>query len=89
MLCNSCKKLALFSKQHKCVNCPRLCVYKEEKWCKYCSTVKGICSVCGKPVKLIKGIRATEEPNSTQPRTQIQKTHPFFGGGCRSCGGNR
>jgi len=81
MYCNKCLSLTLFPQNHKCVNCPRLCLYKQDKWCNYCSTVKKICSVCGRPIQ--KNNMTREE----KVKTQIQKTHPFFGnGGCKSCG---
>ena len=85
MLCVTCSKLALLPLNHKCVNCPRLCGYKEERWCKYCSAIKLICSVCGRKI-----IAETNIVKAEPKKTQIQKNHPFFGpesGGCRKCGG--
>jgi len=82
MLCNSCLNLAKYPQQHKCVNCPRLCAYKEDKWCTYCSAMKKICSICGKTIQFVNKM-ASDKPRATS----IQKIHPFFGGGCSKCGG--
>jgi len=80
MFCNQCLTLALFPQNHKCINCPRLCKTKQEKWCSYCSSIRYICAVCGKPIQ--KDGASRQE----KVKTQIQKTHPFFNGGCKSCG---
>lgn len=83
MLCKNCEKLALFPQHHGCCNCPRFCNYREEKWCNYCSNIKNICSVCGRPIK-------RDESVSKELEEQIKKVHPnFHGSGCRHCGGSR
>jgi len=79
MYCNKCLALALLPQNHKCINCPRLCKYKQEKWCAYCSSIKKICAVCGK------SINGTNQTNQ-KAKTQVQRIHPFFNGGCKSCG---
>jgi hypothetical protein len=68
--CKKCEKLAFLNQPHKCINCPRYCNNKEDRWCSFCSTTKNICQVCGKDM----GTKPSEE-----------KIHPFYGGGCKTC----
>ncbi len=82
MLCINCSKLANFSKQHACINCPRFTEGSVMKFCSYCSETKKICAVCGKPV-------GSNDLISQQLSEQIEKIHPFYGGGCRTCGGRK
>lgn len=79
MYCNECSKLAFFPKKHKCINCPRLCKSRQDKWCSYCSSIKRICAVCGRPI-------SSQNQSKDKAKTRIQKNHPFFSGGCKSCG---
>ena len=81
MLCSNCSKLAFFPQSHQCVNCPRFCDYKEYKWCNYCSTVKQICSICGKPI----AIKVAPVINTSKDKDQPK--HPFYNTGCKGCGG--
>jgi len=88
MLCPSCSKLAVSTNPHQCVNCPRFCDYKQQKWCNYCSNIKGICSICAKPVEQ----KTTVDAGDVKfvKKNEVERIHPFFGnkkGGCRSCGG--
>lgn len=78
MYCSSCEKFALFPQTHGCVNCPKFCNYKEQKWCDSCSIIKNICSICGKT--LLK---------EQELKTQVENVHPFYNSGCQSCGGKR
>ena len=80
MYCNQCLTLAFFPNNHKCINCPRLCKSKQERWCAYCSSIKKICAVCGKPLS------AANNTSNEKAKTTLQRVHPFFNGGCRSCG---
>ena len=86
MLCSSCSKLALSNSPHQCINCPRFCDYKQQKWCSFCSSIKGICQICAKPVEQT----TTVDPGEVKlvKKTAAERIHPFFGNksGCRSCG---
>ena len=82
MFCDNCLKLALFPKIHGCVNCPRFSSWKEAKYCDTCSATKNICAVCGKPIK-------SNDLIPQQINEQIERIHPFYGGGCRTCGGRK
>ena len=83
MFCSNCSKLAFFPKLHGCVNCPRFAQFRESKYCDTCSATKNICSVCGKPMGKSNDL-ITQELNE-----QIEKIHPFYGGGCSHCGGKK
>jgi hypothetical protein len=71
--CKNCKKLAFFNQPHKCINCPRFCNNKEDRFCSYCATIKKICQVCGKQLEDV------VIDNSGD------KIHPFFGERCKTC----
>ena len=86
MLCNNCKKLALFPKMHGCINCPRFCDSAEMKFCSYCSEVKNICAICGKAVQ---SINVEGQQLKADLDEQVKKIHPFYKSGCRNCGGGR
>ncbi len=78
MICKTCQKLALFHETHRCANCPRFCDSREQKLCDYCSTLKEICSVCGKKIQNV---------TVNDVASQVEQTHPFFPTtGCKSCG---
>lgn len=89
MMCQACQKLALLPSPKQCISCPRFCDFREQKWCNFCSNVKGICAVCAKPMEQ-KSTIDPGQPNMVK-KNQAEKIHPFFGnksrGGCRSCGG--
>lgn len=81
MICKNCEKFALFPQVHGCVNCARFVNYREMKWCNYCSTLKNICSICGKLIK--------NDTISQDLSDQIKTIHPFYNSGCKTCGGGR